>query len=366
LAERFYIDYLVTCYQGETIMDKALGIALEQSVELPQHLISADIQKEFTGQVEKIESSERHHLVTISFPIQLLADNRTQFLNVLLGNISLKPGIQVIEADWDRIEDLFPGPKFGIDGIRANMGIKERALSCTALKPVGSSTESFAEMTYQFASGGIDIIKDDHGVGNQHTSPLYERMEACVQATETAAEKTGKKAEYLPNITDRPDLMFDHFRKAEDSGAGGVLVCPHLCGLETMAQLAESDVHLPIMAHPAFSGTYVQKEQGFSHSFLFGTLWRAFGADFSIYPNAGGRFSFSEAACEGINQACHDPLTPFPRIFPTPGGGLKRETISKWLNAYGNDIVFLIGASLYDHPEGIAVASGEIYSTLLS
>lgn len=347
-------------------MDKALGIALEQSVELPQHLISADIQKTFTGQVEKIESSERHHLVTISYPVQLLANNRTQFLNVLLGNISLKPGIQVIEVDWDHIDDLFPGAKFGVDGIRANMGIKERALSCTALKPVGSTTEEFAEMTFQFASGGIDIIKDDHGVSNQHPSTLYERIEACVEAINRAADKTGKLASYYPHITDRPDLMLDHFKKAEELGAGGVLVCPHLCGLETMAQLAESDVHLPIMAHPAFSGTYVQQEQGFSHSFLFGSLWRAFGADFSIYPNAGGRFSFSEAECEGINQACHDPMIPYPRTFPTPGGGLKRETISRWLNAYGNDVVFLIGASLYDHPEGIAAASGEIYSMLLS
>jgi hypothetical protein len=37
----------------------------------------------------------------------------------------------------------------------------------TALKPMGSTTAELAKMAYDFAKGGIDIIKDDHGLADQ-------------------------------------------------------------------------------------------------------------------------------------------------------------------------------------------------------
>ena len=60
-------------------------------------------------------------------------------------------------------------------GWRDILDVHERAILCTAIKPMGLSPEELAEMTYKFALGGIDIIKDDHGLSNQSFSPYEER-----------------------------------------------------------------------------------------------------------------------------------------------------------------------------------------------
>jgi ribulose-bisphosphate carboxylase large chain len=61
----------------------------------------------------------------------------------------------------------FLGPRFGAAGLREVLGVPRGPLLCTALKPMGSTVAALAEMAYAFAKGGIDIIKDDHGLANQ-------------------------------------------------------------------------------------------------------------------------------------------------------------------------------------------------------
>ena len=86
----------------------------------------------------------------------------------------------------------FPGPRFGSAGLRALVGVPTGALIQTALKPQGSSTAQLAEMAYQLALGGIDVIKDDHGLANQTWSPFEERVTACCAAVAKANSETGK------------------------------------------------------------------------------------------------------------------------------------------------------------------------------
>lgn len=359
---RFTIEYLIDCFDGEVIEEKANKIALEQSVELPYSVLNDRIIEHFIGKVEQIEETGNDkYLVEISYPSSIISGDLTQFLNVLLGNISLFKEVEIINVDWGPVLDWFPGPRFGIQGVRVNLGITGRPLSCTALKPVGFTPDELADLAFQFATGGIDIIKDDHGLANQDAAPFQYRVKACVDAIKNARDYTEKNSWYFPNITTNPSKLIDNYKFAEDAGADGVLVCPHLVGLEQMAEMAESDVNLPIMAHPAFSGSYLN---GFSHSFLYGSLWRAFGADFVIYPNHGGRFSFSLNDCIGINQALQDPMVPFATSFPTPGGGLERSELDYWIDKYGIDIVFLMGASLYKDNRGIKAASIDVLNTL--
>lgn len=54
---------------------------------------------------------------------------------------------------------MFPGPRFGVEGLRRLMNVRDGPLLCTALKPMGNCSKDFAEMAYSFAKGGIDIIK---------------------------------------------------------------------------------------------------------------------------------------------------------------------------------------------------------------
>lgn len=365
--QTFDITYLVTLFEEEKIDQKIEGICLEQSTELPEAVISGEIKSKVVGNEsnrEQIGPNQYH--VSISWPLKNVGDDISQFINILYGNISLQPGIKVVGADWDSLNStLFKGPAFGIEGIRSLAGVKSRALSCTALKPLGSSTKELADFCYQFALGGIDIIKDDHGLANQEYAPFKDRVEACVKAVAKAAEKFGKRSQYFPNITALASDSIARYEQAAELGADGVLICPHIAGLETMHQLAKMDIDLPIMAHPAFSGSLTTVDsKGLSPDFLYGELWRALGADGMIFPNKDGRFSFSQEECLGIVHAARTTDLPFSQSFPIPGGGIKRSTVSQWLETYGSDTIFLIGGSLYEHPDGLQKASEEFLAML--
>lgn len=362
------IRYQIRLLDNESLDQKLEGIALEQSVELPSTVISDEIGEQIVGKITRTTQQDADLFeAEITYPVANAAPEIVQFLNVLFGNVSLKPGVRILSVNWAALTSLFKGPRFGIDGIRDQLNIPKRPLSCTALKPMGFSPEQLAELAYEFAMGGIDLIKDDHGLADQVYAPFEARVAACSAAVRKANQQTGRNAVYMPNITAGIREVEKRLEIARKYGCGGVLFSPHLTGLEAMHILAHHAESLPIMAHPAFSGAFVTSpDNGFAPAFLYGELYRALGADFSIYPNTGGRFSFSLADCQAINEACRIADSPFRTVFPTPGGGVKWEDIPKWTAEYGTNTVFLMGGSLYQHENGIRQAAADVLRALES
>jgi len=116
-----------------------------------------------------------------------------------------------------------------------------------------------------------------------------------------------------------------------------------------MRMLADdAGLALPVIMHPAFVGSYVTSpSNGFSHYALFGQVARLAGADATIYPNWGGRFSFSKQECISIVAGSQDPMGHFKAIFPTPGGGMTFDRLPEMLEVYGKDVIFLMGGGLH-------------------
>ncbi len=362
----FTVHYLITCYEGEQIDKKLTWICLEQSVELPKEVVPENILDKVSGQVSSVEEVAANKFkASIEWPIENVGKDQTQFLNVLYGNISLKRGIKISSVDWEQTEALFSGAMFGIDGIRERMGIHDRPMACAVLKPMGLSPHELAALAKEFAMGGMDMIKDDHGLANQSYASFEERVTKVSDALQIAMNVTGILTHYFPNITSSGAQLMERYELAADCGADGVMVIPELCGYEAMHQLAGSELDLPIIAHPAFSGTFVtDPEHGFTPAFLYGEIYRAYGADFTVYPNTGGRFSFSSEECHELNTAARNSTSPFKSIFPMPGGGMDWETLPHWRKEYGNDTVFLLGASLLKHPSGVRQAAKEVQLVL--
>jgi ribulose-bisphosphate carboxylase large chain len=274
----------------------------------------------------------------------------TQWLNVIFGNSSIKAGIKVMELSPSAaLLAHFPGPRYGIAGLREIVGVAEKPLLCTALKPMGQSPTQLAQMAYQFAKGGIDIIKDDHGLSDQPFCPFKPRVEACAHAVAQANRESGRQCIYVPNVSAGYAELLPRAYDAQQAGAGGLMVAPGLTGFDALHFLATApNLKLPLLAHPALLGSFVTSpDNGIDHALLFGTLARMAGADASIYPNYGGRFGFSQTECERIAHACRTPLGNYPPIFPTPGGGMNLHRVPELLRFYGNDVLFLIGGALY-------------------
>ncbi|MGB9357804.1 MAG: RuBisCO large subunit C-terminal-like domain-containing protein [Acidimicrobiia bacterium] len=331
---------------------RANALRVEQTIEFPADLVpDDDIQREIIGRIESLGTvGPDLARAEVSYAVETTGFELPQLLNVLFGNSSLLPGVKLVDVDLpSSLTERLGGPRFGIDGLRTLFDAPSRPLLATALKPMGSPPERFAEMAYQLALGGVDMIKDDHSLANQPFAEYADRVRACSDAVRRANEQSGLNAIYMPSINAPQALLEERMRIALDAGAGGLLVLPGITGFDHMRDLANrSDVGVPIMGHPALLGGFVSSPTGgIAHGVLYGKWMRYAGADLSIFPNYGGRFSFSPAACTEIADACREPIDGVAPIFPSPGGGMTRDRIDEIVDFYGNDVALLIGGDLH-------------------
>lgn len=349
-SERFRVSYRFNLPPA-TAREAAAALALEQTVELPDELVPAGpIRDAVVGRVEALRAlDDTTSEATVSYAADSAAGELTQLLNVVFGNSSLIPSVRVVGLELpESLLLAFPGPRFGRSGLRARLGVEERPLLCTALKPLGLSARELAELAYRCALGGVDLIKDDHGLTDQPYAPFAERVARCAEAVARANQETGERCAYVANITAPAHLVVERARAARAAGAGGLLIAPGLTGLDAIRQLAaDPQVDVPILSHPAFQGSFVTSlTSGIAHDVLFGTLARLAGADGTIFPNDGGRFTFSRAECEAIAAATAAPLGRLAPIFPVPAGGVTLERVPELVTRYGSDVMLLIGGSL--------------------
>jgi ribulose-bisphosphate carboxylase large chain len=350
-GERFRVVYSLAGSEAETLA-KAHDICVEQTIEFPADLVlDGDIKDHILGRIESFYAPETGRWETeISYAVETAGNELTQLLNVIFGNFSLKPGVRV-----DRVHlptgmlKSFKGPRFGIKGLRKLLAVNGRPLFCTALKPLGLSSKALAQLAYEFACGGVDMIKDDHGLADQPFAPFNERVSMCAEAVAKANQETGGHCIYIPNLTAPADRIVKKARLAKEKGAGALMVAPGLIGWDAMRMLAEHEnIALPIICHPALLGTFTASPQnGIAHHALFGQLCRLAGADASIFPNYDGRFPFSQDHCREITDGATKEMGHLKPIFPMPGGGMDQERIPEMLETYGKDVIFLIGGALH-------------------
>lgn len=340
MNDRIIVRYDITQGDPEKVAE---AIRVEQTIEFPFDLAPQWIQNDVVGRIESVDGT----VVRISYDPGVTGGQVAQFLNVLWGNVSLFEGVRITDVEVPA--DLFPGPRFGIQGLRERFAAPHRPLLATALKPMGSSPDTLAGMAGVLARAGFDLIKDDHSLGDQPWARWHERVTACSAAVAQANEATGGRSAYLPTLNVPIDRVLPAAHEAKRLGCGGVLVLPGLTGFDTMRALAADDeLDLPIMAHPSFLGAHVvNRGQGLDHGVLFGTVMRLAGADISIFPNYGGRFAFSQEECRQIQQACIAPLGGVAPIWPSPGGGITLDRVDELLAFYGSDVVLLVGGALH-------------------
>lgn len=368
-GERFKISYVITGSEQDAYTH-ANDICIEQTIEFPPDLVTGgDIRGHVFGRIESFSKKEDNKWeAIISFATEIVGGELTQFINVMLGNYSLKPGIRVehLELPFSLLKQ-FKGPRFGIEGIRDLLGVHDRPLFCTALKPMGLSAKELAELAYQFALGGVDMIKDDHGLADQPFAPFNERVKLCGEAVKKANKETGGKCIYIPNLSTMADKTLEKALFAKEQGAGGLMLAPGLVGFDTMRMLADNDKFgLPIICHPAFIGTLItSKENGVSYYTTFGQLPRLAGADATIFPNYGGRFSFSKEDCESIVKGCIDSMGNIKPAFTMPGGGMNLDRFPEMRKTYGKDVIFLIGGALHKIGQDL-IENCHIYMKALS
>jgi len=358
-GERFSVVY--SLFGDEDFSkEKIKEIIVEQTIEYPAEMVTSGFINDFIiGHVEDFKKcDDDHYKAEISYVIEESGYTLPQLLNVIYGNFSLKPGVKVEKINLPlTLLKHFKGPRFGREGIRKLIGAEKRPLLSSAIKPMGLSLEDLSKMAYEYAYGGIDIIKDDHGLSDLPFCPFKERVPRFADAIQKANQETGSNSLYFPCISTKFEKIKEYAMIAKNSGASGLLILPGLIGFDAMRSLADDEeISLPIMAHPTFIGSYViGKKFGISKYAFFGQIARLAGADSSIFTNFGGRFSISKQECKDIVDGCNVPMGQIKPIFPTAGGGITFQLLPEILDVYDRDVILLMGGGLHtESPDLIA------------
>ncbi len=351
MSERFTVAYRVTPDDARPIEAHAKDIAIEETVEIPAECVPQKIwDAGIVGVIESITPVAGHASsfdVRISYRIDITNNDIPNLLNVLFGNISIRRGIKITGIDFTPAQmAAFGGPRIGMEGIRAVLNAGKRPLATTAIKPLGLSARELAERCGGYAAGGLDIIKDDHGLIDQHFHPFEERVSRIQDVIDEANARKGTKTLYFPTLSGRFDQVEAQAAHAKEAGCFGLLIHPMLIGPDTGFHLARK-YDLAVMTHPTFSGTHFHDPtHGMTPAVLLGTLFRLFGADVSVFPNYGGRFTFTKQECLDLANACTDDWGGLKGCFPSPAGGMSIERVGDMIDAYGDDVALLIGGAL--------------------
>jgi ribulose-bisphosphate carboxylase large chain len=329
----------------------AEALRVEQSIEFPNELAPEWIQSNVVGQVLHVgETVGEATELSISYNPHTTGGEMPALLNVLWGNASMLPGVKVRKVDFpNSLLSKFNGPRFGLDGLREIFDAPNRPLASTALKPMGLSSKELAEAAYLIAKSGFDTIKDDHSLANQPWSMWRERVGFVADAVGRANRETGRNCLYAPSLNLPSDQVHQRALEAKTLGATSLLVLPGIAGWDTMRAISENDdIALPIMAHPAMVGSLVNSPKaGLTHAIVFGQLARIAGADITIFPNFGGRFSFSQRECLSIAQAAREELGHLKSAWISPAGGMSLDRIDDMIAVYGKNTAFLVGGALH-------------------
>lgn len=328
---RFTATYRVRA-EARSIEARARAIAVEQSVEMP--LAAIDDQRildDIVGAVESIEAyGDGVFDVRIALSTATVGSDAGQLLNMMFGNTSLHDDVVLVDVDGQL---PFPGPHHGIDGLRQRVGAHGRALTCSALKPQGLSAPRLAALAERFARGGIDFVKDDHGLADQPYSPFSERVAAIAGAV--------GHTRYVPSLSGNLETMRRHVEIAGAHGIDTMLIAPMIAGWSTFQALVRDYPGVAFFAHPSMGGA-----ARVAPELLIGKLFRLIGADAVIFPNHGGRFGYTPEVCHRLAEQARARLGGIRSSIPVPAGGMTVDRVPEMLDFYGSDVMLLIGGNL--------------------
>jgi len=335
----------------------ALGLTVGSWTNLPE-LEQRQLRKH-KGRVVSIEglttANEDQSLLRIAYPTINFSNDLPAILTTVFGKLSLDGKIKLLDLHFDDgLRGLFPGPRFGIEGLRQKLNVYDRPLLMSIFKGVlGKDLNFLSEQLKQQALGGVDLVKDDEILFENELTPFEARITAGKAVLKEVKEQTGHRTLYAVNLTGRTSQLKDKARKAAELGADLLLFNVFSYGLDVLQELREdSEIALPLMAHPAVSGALTSSpEFGFSHSLLLGKLLRYAGADLSLFPSPYGTVALEKPLTLSIAVELTKEDV-FKKAFPVPSAGIHPGLVPLLIRDFGIDSVINAGGGVHGHPGG--------------
>lgn len=350
----------------------AVGLTVGSWTELPEAR-KAEMEKHL-GKVLSVEvfepaGEERYADIRIAYPDINFSRDIPALLVTIFGKLSMDGKIKLIDIEVsEEFGSAFPGPAFGLEGVRNLLGVHDRPLLMSIFKSVvGHDLSNLQDQFYKQALGGVDLIKDDEILFENPLTPLEKRVESCMEAAARAQQETGQKLLYAVNLTGPTSKLAEQARKAVAAGANALLFNVLAYGYDVLHELSkDASINVPIAAHPAMAGAfYPSPHYGISASVLLGKLMRLAGADLVLFPSPYGSVVMPREENLAVKDVLLAPSSTLRTSFPVPSAGIHPGLVPLILRDFGHDVVVNAGGGIHGHPMGTA-AGGQAFRIAIS
>lgn len=345
----------------------AVGLTVGSWTELPEAkkaTMEKHLGKVVSVQVIDDGTSVRYADIQIAYPDVNFSADIPALLVTVFGKLSMDGRIRLIDLSFSEgFLAHFPGPKFGINGVRQLLNVTDRPLLMSIFKSViGYELPELRDQFLAQALGGVDLIKDDEILFDNPLTPIERRVEMCMSAAEEAQRETGQSLLYAVNLTGKTSQLAKQAKLAIDAGANALLFNVLAYGFDALHELAaDPEINVPIAAHPALAGAiYPSSYHGISASLLLGKLMRLAGADLVLFPSPYGSVVMPVEENMAIKEALLTADAKLAASFPVPSAGIHPGLVPLILRDFGNDVVVNAGGGVHGHPMG-AAAGGRAF-----
>ncbi len=310
--------------------------------------------------------------------------NMAGLLAGIVGNIEgmkMLKAFRLIDVRFpESLVKSFPGPQFGIDGVREFMQIERGPLLCSVPKPkLGRTAKEQAKLArtlFTSANGEFQGIKDDENLTNLYFNTFEDRCKLIHEVRREVERKSKKRKMYFCNTTHSDmDIMLDRADMIKSVGGRWMMMDVVTTGFSAVQTVRNHNPGLAIHAHRAMHGL-LDRESGpgvydkgkifnFSMSMVvIAKIMRLLGVD-SLHGGAPLTKMENYGEPVLVQQALQADITPPSTmtlgqkwyntrgVWHTASGGLHPGTVGESIRQLGEDIIIQSGGGLLGHPWGI-------------
>jgi ribulose-bisphosphate carboxylase large chain len=335
-------------------------IAREQSLGVRVTQYEHDRVKAMEAAVTTIRRGKHRARVTIDVVSEPIESAYGLILSIA-GEISCLNAMRTLQlVDFElppRLSRLLGGPRFGAEGLRRQLGVHDRPIFISVVKPSqGLTPKEFGNLAYECFVGGIDVCKTDELLQERREDYLA-RVHACVEAARRAEAETGEPKRFMLHAVGPADQLVALYEAGVQAGAGIAMCAPAAAGFPQFHALAALG-RLPIMSHMAMSG-WLWQRHGMSVA-AWAKFVRLLGADVVLYPALQGSLKATKTDVETIKHVCEAKFNDLRPAFPAIGGGQHAGTMEVHAKLFGQDFIFLCGGGVVGHPQGARAGARSI------
>ena len=256
-----------------------------------------------------------------------------------------------------------PGPKFGIEGIRRKLKIKNRPLVGSIIKPkIGRTAKEHAKAAYDLWSNGVDVVKDDENLTDMAFNKFKERVDLLMKYRKQAEKETGEEKLAIINITAPYNLALQRAKYIKKKGGKCMMIDIVSMGWSAVQSLRQENLGLIIHGHRAGHSMFTRDETHGMTMYVLAKLSRLAGIDQLHTGTVVGKMEGTSKEVIKIDKFLKEDWQHFnflqsdwskvKPVMPIASGGLHPGLVPGVIKYIGQNVIINFGGGIFGHPDG--------------